>query len=332
MKSALAEVLGRVGRGRAEFVTADDAEAWPPGALAAIESAGVLARTDNGTSLRCDGCEDRCLVTPEWRRPRNRPPSLVHACHRPREIGLVVLDPERLRRWRVHMAGFARWLATGLHLVGAVEERVGAPWRLGERTVEGARRSVFLALGDTDRRTLAAPNPVVLAVEGVRVDAPHTIPVLALIQAVDGVLAVDAAAFAAALAPARKARAIVEPLPVPKGLRWDQVILRVLDEELVEVVLGREPPRRCAPAELGMVDGRNGQPTEAWRLLLDLAEAGGNLDWGSKGADAKRKARIGALRRALEAAIPAEGEAIPDYRKGGKGWTPTFRITDRRGT
>ncbi len=327
----LAELLGRAASGRADLVLADDLDGWPDGALAALEAVQLLARVDNGTTLRCDGCEDRCLVTPEWRRPRARPPSLVHPCHRPRDIGLVVLDPDGLRRWRIDADGFAAWLGSALHLVGRPERRPGAPvWHLGDRTVEGMRRSVFLALGDVGPTVLAAPNAVVLAGDGVRVEGAAAVPLAAIVRLADHGFDVDDAAFVAALAPVRR-RTVVAPLAIPAGLRWDQVILRVLDEELIEVVLGREPPRRCEPSDLGMVDGRNGQPTEAWKLLLELADAGGTFDWGTRGADSRRKARVAALRRALEAAIPAEGEAIPDYRKGGRGWTPTFRITDRRG-
>lgn len=328
MRDALAGLLARASGGDA-IVLADDIVDWPAGSVTVFEGAGLLVRIDNGASLRCDGCEERCLVTPEWRRPRTRPASLVHACHRPRDIGLVVLDAARLRRWRVDLRGFGAWLARELHLVGGVEERVvGRLWRLGERTV-GSRRSIFLATGDVDTGSLVAPSPLVLGTAPLDAGDAPAVAVTAILLVNGDRLVVDDVGFVSAFgAPKRKASVV--PMTVSAGLRWDQVILRVLEDDLVEVVLGNQPAVHRTSADLGLRDARDGSPTEAWRLLLALAEEGGTLNWGARGADDKRKAQIHRLRRALEAAIPAEGEAIPDYRKGRTGWAATFRIVDRR--
>ena len=77
-------------------------------------------------------------------------------------------------------------------------------------------------------------------------------------------------------------------------------------------------------SQMGMVDGRSGNPDRQWELLRTLADEAGSLDWGSKGADPKRKKQKELLSKALRAFFGIDAEPFK-YKKG-EGWTAQFVI------
>ena len=192
--AALRHVLGRASVEPAAVVLADETVTWPAGTVEAIGTTGLLVPIDNDRALHCDGCEEGCLVTPTWRRPPDGRARLVHPCHRPREIGLVEFDPARLRRWRVDLDRFAAWLAGAARVVGqATVLTPGERWRLGERTIGGARRTVILARSSGEPPV--EPGAVLLTLA----DASRpAIPVASLMVIRGGGLALDDASVTVA--------------------------------------------------------------------------------------------------------------------------------------
>lgn len=112
--------------------------------------------------------------------------------------------------------------------------------------------------------------------------------------------------------------------PTPKGAKWTDVSIKVVDGETVAIKLG-DHARRYVYSEMGMIDGRTKKPTKQWELLQLFARNHGILTWQSSGADRKNQKRREVLSENLREFFGIEGEPIilTDDKKG---WRTTFSI------
>lgn len=327
-------------------VPAAAADAWPEGAADALVASGLLARGTTASELLCDGCEQGCWVRPEPRRPRGGPLQFVHLCEHDEEIGYVWFPPDRLVTWRLNLGALVQALASSLSLGGDCRElHPGRIWRLGERRQGRSRYNVFFAWGldlDDSQQVLPATeaaivgdNPVILVPRRLRADCwpdPPS-PLIAIADHIDfenDRLAIDWATIVAGAGRATSDQS-VEPIPTPAGMTWNRLILRIIDDEHVEIVAGDRHERRRFDA-MGMLDRRKSkaEPNSAWALLLILAGGGGELSWSDSGASDTARAHVKLLRDALRAVFPGlRGKPIADYKRG-VGWRPNFQLTDLR--
>jgi hypothetical protein len=97
---------------------------------------------------------------------------------------------------------------------------------------------------------------------------------------------------------------------LPVGLRWAQVTFSLLEAEILTVSAGGHA-HRLDPGELGMRNGKNGKPTLAWNLLVEVIAAGGTLPVRDMGEVKKHKQ---ALAQALQATLHIQGDPLRALR------------------
>lgn len=114
-------------------------------------------------------------------------------------------------------------------------------------------------------------------------------------------------------------------IPTPKGAKWSDLSIKVIDGETVAIKLA-DHSRRYVYAEMGMIDGRTKKPTKQWELLYLFARHQGILTWQSPGANRKNQKRREILSENLKVFFGIEGEPIV-LTDDKKGWRTTFSVT-----
>ncbi len=316
---------------------------WPAGLLATVTALGLLARGTNANGLVCDECPEACWLEPKQVTGPNGEAVLVSPCRMGLEdVGLLTFSVDRLRTWRLDLEGLAKTLATAGDLRGAATEVVpDRLWRLGTLGAGRARRRVLLAPG------LARVSPAKRVEILDRAGAGHSIvlvpselpqdvmgkhrvvvvPLSEVLEVEDGELLLDLEAIAA---PFDGRKRPIKGVPVPHGTDWESVLIRVVDDENVQVVVGSQVEVRSFE-DLGMVDRRRSEPSpnETWGFLLTLAKAGGSMTWREDAANDANKKRMSELRRVLRAVTGLSGDPFHAYAPG-RGWRPRFGLVDLR--
>ncbi|MDY0059815.1 MAG: hypothetical protein RBU45_08405 [Myxococcota bacterium] len=78
---------------------------------------------------------------------------------------------------------------------------------------------------------------------------------------------------------ARPRAAVAPALQVPPGTRWNQVELYYIDGDTLSVRLPGTRAQQVTFKDLGLADGRGSKASKRWHVLVQLCEAGGQLDW-----------------------------------------------------
>ncbi len=112
--------------------------------------------------------------------------------------------------------------------------------------------------------------------------------------------------------------------PTPAGATWAMLRIRFVDGHRVAVSVGGEA-QTLNYTQMGMADGRNGNPTKQWELLRVFADGHGTLTWGSKGASRDNQKRKDKLADDLKAFFRIAGEPF-NLLAGGKGWETVFVV------
>lgn len=322
-----------------------DSAAFHADCLDRMETLRVLRRGANSADVRCPGCDYDCVVRPQRRTTATGREVIVIPCLEREDVGLVTIDAARLRTWRLDLKAIGELVAEALALRGGVQERVdGRCWELGTRTVDGQRRTFFLAWGlgrpesiaaavALDQATMA-PGPVILVPDAVASVAwkptGPVLPLSRLLDVDDGGLRLDVEAILSVLAGAKPPKgAPLRPFPTPPGAAWGNVVIRVVDNEHVELVLGATCETRSY-RELGMADARKKDaPDEVWALLLVFARVHGALTWLDPQAKRTIPQKLSRLRARLREAFGIEGDPFRAYNNEG-GWEARFTIRDAR--
>jgi hypothetical protein len=133
----------------ANAFTADEVSRWPEGVLDFFVRQRLLSPTTPARLVVCDGCEEGCLMpaeAPPADAPITMTPFII--CNQRDDIGLVRVDPNRLRRWRVDPNQLARRISNLLGLDQTPQELVRwRLWFLGKAGLAGNSTDVFLARG-----------------------------------------------------------------------------------------------------------------------------------------------------------------------------------------
>jgi hypothetical protein len=146
----LRNILSRLDREQQPVVTYTDLKRWPAGVADAMISVGLLREMEPATSIVYDGCDERCVITPELvENPETNRVIGVYYCKRD-GCGRITIDPEELRQWEPCFEALALIMARQLDLSAATSPVV--PNRvhlLGALPTGGGPLDVFVARGLT---------------------------------------------------------------------------------------------------------------------------------------------------------------------------------------
>ncbi len=300
----------------------------------ALAALGLLSQAEPTGWTECPGCEEACRVEPLW--VGELP---VVACGVREDVGLIPLSPRDLEVWRLDLAHLTKALVQAGGLKASHSQLIpGRLWRLGTAGSGRHRHTLYFAvglahLGPRERRDVMD----VVGARG-RLLVPHTVPqdvgsekVISLVEVLEldeGGLFLDLEAVLGA--PASAPAPSVPVVSTPTGVDWESVVLRIVDDEHVQVVVGDQVEVRSYQ-ELGMVDRRRRlpAPNTTWDFLLVLARAGGSLSWQDVSATDSLRRRTTELRKALREALGIPGDPLHPYRPG-QGWVPRFALVDMR--
>lgn len=133
---------------------------------------------------------------------------------------------------------------------------------------------------------------------------------------------------------ARTKAKVIEKFPSPSGLKWTDVTITFISNDVL-LVEARGIMRRYAPSDLGLRDRRAvavDRPTTRWGFLKTLATKG-EISWTTTldldhEARLRLKAVIKDLRKILCQLMSLEDDPFQPYRRV-KAYRPKFRLQDR---
>jgi hypothetical protein len=283
---------------------------------------GLLRETELATVVVCDQCGDAHWAEVSWITPG------VQACFGCDAEGVIDIEIDRLRQWRIDADRVAGLVADLLELTSPIEILLrGRLWRIGRRRLGGRYRDVFFGVpGDLPVAEMSAairasigPGPALLLTIGAAGN-PEGIPSgqhlldLASVSRVEcGRVVIDLGYVEERLAEdAPSTRRSSVSISVAAGTTWRDVSIIVFDEMLRITVRGKV--HEVDFAELG-VDQRS-QPIE---LLKLFAAARGTIDTTKiqdlASGDAAVKMRVRRLRQLLQERIGVDGDPIENHRK-----------------
>jgi hypothetical protein len=280
----------------------------------------------------CDQCGEAHWAEVYWVTPG------VKACFGCDAEGVIDIELDRLRQWRIDADRVAGLVAGSLDLSSPIEvllrERL---WRIGRRRVGGRYRDIFFGVGarlpvaemSAAIRSSIGPGSALLLTVGADGN-PEGIPAgqhrldLASVSRIEGGrVVIDLDYVEERLAgEAPSTRTSSPTIPVPAGATWRDVSIIVFDGMLRITVRGKV--HETDFAELG-VDQRS-QPIE---LLKLFAAARGTLDTAKiqelVSGGAAVKMRVRRLRQLLQELIGVDGDPIENHRKA-KAYVCQFEI------
>lgn len=214
-------------------------------------------------------------------------------------------------------------------------------WHAGDRvTADGASFPVFLAVvdaEDADKTSIFAPvtagmqtslllvpTNYTLSAEQSDYLAKSSVTVRTLAELVGA--AADGSFTATPLAArilgemesrvtAQTSNAPRRTWQLPPGTEWPKVTISFVAEAVINVKYGKDV-RRFEPDDLGMKDGRNGQPSSLWELLRLFAGSGGFLAHRTAQGRSKLEKKKQLLCTRLNEAFGMNGEPITVERDG----------------
>ena len=96
----------------------------------------------------------------------------------------------------------------------------------------------------------------------------------------------------------------IEPLDVPQGSAWGDVVIRFLDGELLDIRVGRRALGAKKFTVLGFENKRSKKPDNIWETLRLLGDNGGEISWENTGRAERTSVtlqkNISVLRRRLK--------------------------------
>lgn len=113
---ALIELLRRVRAVGDAFVAEDELNQWPPGAVLAMKSQGLLTKASPATSVICPGCEQDCTMPVDTIPDSSGAPALFVVCDKRSDINRVAISPDHLVQWQANIVAIAKFVAQSLSL------------------------------------------------------------------------------------------------------------------------------------------------------------------------------------------------------------------------
>jgi hypothetical protein len=300
-----------------------------------LKATGKLAKAVTCPHLSGDDCPRRVIRNADggFRAVCDNSPAQCHALDLAHE-DVVVLVPDRTE--------LTKRIGTALSLVAARKAEAKSPvWHLGDRVAaNGARVPVYFAIvGAEDANKTSIFEPVIAGLQPSLLLVPTAFTLSeeqsgylakssVIPRPVSEVIAVakngsfSATPLAEQLfgdmesnATARTSNAPRRAWQLPPGTEWPKVTISFVADAVINVKCGKNV-RRLEPDDLGMKDGRNGQPSSLWELLKLFAGSGGFLAHRTAHGRAKLEKKKQLLCQRLNEAFGMDGEPITVERDG----------------
>lgn len=319
-------------------LSGDELDRWPTALFAELIRLGWLREARAADGLTCDVCPERCWIVPHQRKRADGRRYLWHLCGQHEDTGVLNFSVDRLRRWQVANDGIARWLSDQLATGSGDALNLGnSIHRIGYASSGREKREILFSralpthlVGQVADSESGSSRPIwlLMARPGwLPAGDPHSL-VLGELLRWDGELHLST--HARQLLGGAQPSGVLRPVELPAGTTWERVVVRVLDEERVEIQSGRQRERRTF-IEMGMADGRRSspEPSLSWTFLLTLAREDGTLTWEDRVASDNARNHIRLLRDALRQALGLEGDPFHRYERK-LGWRTRFLLVDER--
>ena len=304
------------------LICADVVRRWDKNQWQEVLGLGLLRETELAASIVCDQCGDAHWAEIYWVTPG------VKACFGCETEGVIDIEIDRLRQWRIDTDRVASLVAGSLDLSSPMKmllrERL---WHLGRRRLGGRYRDIFFGVGagspvaemSAAIRSSIGPGSALLLTIGADGN-PEGVPSgqhlldLASVSRVDGGrVVIDLDYVEERLAgEAPSTRKSSPSIPAPAGATWRDVSIIVFDGMLQVTVRGKV--HEMDFAELG-VD----QQSQPIALLKLFAAARGTLpsDRISKAlkGNTPPKTRVRRLRALLQRLIDIDGDPVQHQKK-----------------
>jgi len=325
------QLLDRLAAGEVT-ICADEVPRWDKNQWGEVLGLGLLRETELAGAVVCDQCGEAHWAEVYWVTPG------VKACFGCDTEGVIDIELDRLRQWRIDADRVAGLVAGSLDLSSPIEvllrERL---WRIGRRRMGGRYRDIFFGVGaglpgaemSAAIRSSIGPGSALLLTVGADGN-PDGIPAgqhrldLASVSRVEGGrVVIDLDYVEERLAgEAASTRKSSPSIPVPAGTAWRDVSIIVFDGLLQVTVCGKVYEKEFG--EIG-VDEQS-QPVQ---LLKLFAAARGTLSSERisevpKG-DTPPKTRVRRLRALLQSLIEIDGDPVPNQKKADT-YTCAFEI------
>ena len=331
MRTVWQQLLDRLAAGEVT-ICADEVPRWDKNQWEEVLGLGLLRETELAGAVVCDQCGEAHWAEVYWVTPG------VKACFGCDTEGVIDIELDRLRQWRIDADRVAGLVAGSLELSSPIEvllrERL---WRIGRRRMGGRYRDIFFGVGaglpvaemSAAIRSSIGPGSALLLTVGTDGN-PDGIPAgqhrldLASVSRVEGGrVVIDLDYVEERLAgEAASTRKSSPSIPVPAGTAWRDVSIIVFDGLLQVTVCGKVYEKEFG--EIG-VDEQS-QPAQ---LLKLFAAARGTLSSERisevpKG-DTPPKTRVRRLRALLQSLIEIDGDPVPNQKKADT-YTCAFEI------
>ena len=331
MRTVWQQLLDRLAAGEVT-ICADEVPRWDKNQWEEVLGLGLLRETELAGAVVCDQCGEAHWAEVYWVTPG------VKACFGCDTEGVIDIELDRLRQWRIDADRVAGLVAGSLDLSSPIEvllrERL---WRIGRRRMGGRYRDIFFGVGaglpvaemSAAIRSSIGPGSALLLTVGADGN-PDGIPAgqhrldLASVSRVEGGrVVIDLDYVEERLAgEAASTRKSSPSIPVPAGTAWRDVSIIVFDGLLQVTVCGKVYEKEFG--EIG-VDEQS-QPVQ---LLKLFAAARGTLSSERisevpKG-DTPPKTRVRRLRALLQSLIEIDGDPVPNQKKADT-YTCAFEI------
>ena len=331
MRTVWQQLLDRLAAGEVT-ICADEVPRWDKNQWREVLGLGLLRETELAGAVVCDQCGEAHWAEVYWVTPG------VKACFGCDTEGVIDIELDRLRQWRIDADRVAGLVAGSLDLSSPIEvllrERL---WRIGRRRMGGRYRDIFFGVGaglpvaemSAAIRSSIGPGSALLLTVGADGN-PDGIPAgqhrldLASVSRVEGGrVVIDLDYVEERLAgEAASTRKSSPSIPVPAGTAWRDVSIIVFDGLLQVTVCGKVYEKEFG--EIG-VDEQS-QPVQ---LLKLFAAARGTLSSERisevpKG-DTPPKTRVRRLRALLQSLIEIDGDPVPNQKKADT-YTCAFEI------
>ena len=140
MRSAWKLLLDRLAVGEVT-ISADEVRRWDKNQWQEVLALGLLRETELATAVVCDQCGDAHWAEVYWVTPG------VKACFGCDAEGVIDIELDRLRQWRIDADRVAGLVAGSLEVSSPIEillrERL---WRVGRRRLGGRYRDIFFGV------------------------------------------------------------------------------------------------------------------------------------------------------------------------------------------
>jgi len=310
----------------------DDSRRWNPRQREEVFGLGILREMELAESVYCDQCGDPHFSDVHWVTPG------VAACFGCPTEGVIDIEIDRLRQWRIDTDRIAGLVAGSLDLSSPVEVSLRDHlWHLGRRRLGGRYRDVFFGIGArTPVSTMSAairsrigPGSALLLAVGCNGNPEglpsnhHLIDFASVSRVEGGRVQIDLDYVEDRLAASEPASPkSVRSISVPAGATWADVSIVVFDAMLEITVRGKVH-------EVDFVGLGVDQQTQPIELLKLFAAARGTLDVAKiqdlVSGESPLKMRILRLRQLLKELIAVDGDPF-DYKRKAQTYICRFEV------